>query len=48
VRVGYLGALNLIIWGGGVIAAGVSLMQYVPAADANRIYFGGFTEAGID
>ena len=48
VRVGYLGALNWIIWGGGGIAAGVSLLQFVPAAEANRFYFGGFAEAGID
>lgn len=47
-RIGYAGALNWIIWGGGGIAAGVSLLQFVPAAASNRFYFGGFTEAGID
>jgi hypothetical protein len=48
VRIGYAGALNWILWGGGGISAGVSLLQFVPAAEANRFYFGGFTEAGID
>lgn len=48
VRVGYAGALNWIIWDGGGIAAGVSLLRFLPAAGANRFYIGGFSEAGID
>jgi hypothetical protein len=48
VRVGYLGALNYVFWGGGGISAGVSLLKFLPAAGANRFYLGGFTEAGID
>jgi hypothetical protein len=48
VRIGYVGALNYIFWGGGGIAAGVSLLQFLPAAGANRFYVGGFSEAGID
>jgi len=48
VRVGYAGALNYVFWGGGGIAAGVSLLKFMPAAGANRVYFGGFSEAGID
>lgn len=48
VRVGYLGALNYILWEGGGIAAGVSLLRFLPAAGANRFYIGGFSEAGID
>jgi hypothetical protein len=48
VRVGYLGALNYVFWGGGGISAGVSLLKFLPAAGANRFYLGGFSEAGID
>jgi len=48
VRVGYLGALNYVVWGGGGISAGVSLLKFLPAAGANRFYLGGFSEAGID
>ncbi len=48
VRVGYIGALNYVFWGGGGISAGVSLLKFLPAAGANRFYLGGFTEAGID
>ena len=48
VRVGYAGALNYVIWGGGGIAAGVSLLKFLPAAGDNRFYIGGFSEAGID
>jgi hypothetical protein len=48
VRVGYAGALNWIIWGGGGIAAGVSLLKFLPAAGDNRFYLGGILEAGID
>jgi hypothetical protein len=48
VRVGYAGALNYIFWGGGGIAAGVSLLKFLPAAGDNRFYAGGFSEAGID
>jgi len=48
VRVGYAGALNYVFWGGGGIAAGVSLLKFLPAAGDNRFYIGGFSEAGID
>ncbi len=48
VRIGYLGALNYLFWGGGGISAGVSLLRFLPAAGANRFYLGGFSEAGID
>jgi len=48
IRIGYAGALNYIFWEGGGIAAGVSLLKFLPAAADNRFYIGGFTEAGID
>jgi hypothetical protein len=48
VRIGYAGALNYVFWEGGGIAAGVSLLKFLPAAGVNRFYLGGFTEAGID
>jgi hypothetical protein len=48
VRIGYVGALNYVFWEGGGIAAGVSLLRFLPAAGANRFYIGGFSEAGID
>jgi len=48
VRIGYAGALNYVFWGGGGIAAGVSLLKFLPVAGGNRFYVGGFSEAGID
>ncbi|MCX7029152.1 MAG: hypothetical protein NTU62_03420 [Spirochaetes bacterium] len=48
VRFGFAGALNYVFWGGDGIAAGTSLLWFLPAAGANRFYAGPFSEAGID
>lgn len=48
IRIGYIGALNYVFWEGGGIAAGVSLLKFLPAAADNRFYLGGFSEVGID
>jgi hypothetical protein len=48
IRVGYLGALNYVLWGGGGIGAGASVLWFFPTPGPNRLYAGSFTEAGID
>jgi hypothetical protein len=47
-RLGIAGALNYVFWDGGGVAAGVSLLRFLPAAAANRFYLGGFSEVGVD
>jgi len=48
IRVGYIGALNYILWGAGGIGAGASLLWLFPSPGPNRLYAGPFIEAGID
>lgn len=48
IRVGYIGALNYILWGGGGIGAGASLLRFFPTPGPNKLYAGPFIEAGID
>jgi hypothetical protein len=48
VRVGYLGALNYILWGAGSFTAGASVLWFMPTDGPNRFYAGPFAEVGID
>ena len=47
-RVGYAGALNYVFWGGGGIAAGVSLLKFLPGHRWQPLLPRGVLEAGID
>lgn len=48
VRIGLLGALNYVFWGGGGFGAGLSALWFLPSPGPNRLYAGAFTEAGVD